>query len=397
MRFPGILFFSLVNLFNYLDRYLVAGILPLIMADYGMSYSDGGLLFSAFVLGYVIFSPLFGYLGDRHSRIKLMALGVLLWSLATMASAAALPLILFLGVRVMVGVGEASFGSIAPGYLKDRLNDPRKLQFALSIFFCAIPIGSALGYVCGGFIASKLSWHYAFILCGLPGLLLALGLLFFKDDRIVVAPPPNLLRGVAEICAIPCLVCAMLGYACNSFALNGIATFVTKYGESLGFANSSITVIFGGILVVTGFAGTMIGGKLSEMYAERCADPMAAMLRFIGVVSFIATPCVIGAFLASQAWLFLTLCFFAELFIFATVTPVNAVLVRAAPPSLLTFTQGASILVLNLFGALPGPRLVGMLADRTSLGIGMQLSSLALFLSGVVWLGGGIMIARKKA
>ncbi len=380
--------FTAINLLNYLDRYLVAAVLPLIMAEMALTNEEGGRLVAAFVFGYFLFSPVFGYLGDRFNRPKLMALGVILWSLATIGTGLANGFALFFAVRIVVGIGEASFSTIAPGFLKDRIGDPIKLNSALAIFFAAIPVGAALGYVVGGEVAHQLNWQSAFFVGGLPGLLLALFLLRFVDTRGGASSGRTAAVGVRHVFRIPVLRYAIGGYVLNTFALTGLAAFVTKYGVDLGFDIAEINRAFGLILLLSGFIGTIGGGKLASYLANRSGDTNRALFRFIGVASIIGAPAMWCAFSVGDKTTFLLLCFVAELLVFAATAPVNSLIVVNAPERGETITQGVTIFCLNLFGSLLAPVLVGKLADLTSLTAAMQAASVVMLLSGVVWLGG---------
>lgn len=391
MSTPALVFLTLLNILNYLDRYLVSAALPEIISDMSLTNEQGGRLVSAFVIGYVIFSPIFGYLGDRYRRPLLMTVGVFLWSLATFTSGLATTFWTFFFCRVLVGVGEASFGTIAPGYIKDRIQDPARITRAFAIFFAAIPVGSALGYVVVGQVTGplELGWHSAFFLGALPGLLLCAALLKFPDTVRDAAPTGNLLAGLREILAVRIVRYAIGGYVLNSFALNGVAAFISKYGVDIGFTLSGITNAFGIILVATGFVGTIVGGNLAARLAGRSSTPVAVMLRFVGIASVLGAPFLLVAFLLTNHWVFLALCFFAQLLVFAGTGPINTAIVVACPPQLVTLTQGATILCINLFGALVAPILVGILADTVSLSFGLQITGVALLLSGVIWLLGG--------
>jgi len=383
-------FFTAINVLNYLDRYLVAAVLPLIMAGMSLSNEEGGRLVSAFVFGYFLFSPVFGYLGDRWHRPMLMCIGIVGWSLATIATGFAQTFLWFFLIRMAVGVGEASFSTIAPGYLRDRVNDPVRLNSVLSIFFAAIPVGSALGYVVGGHLGQHYSWQTAFFVGGLPGLLLGVLLLRFREVRRTAAIGEPVLAGLRAIGRSRVLVLAILGYVLNSFALNGVAAFVSKHGLTLGFDLAGINASFGQILVLAGVIGTVGGGRLASRLAAGTPDPTRVLFRFLGVTGLLATPFLLGAFLVEDRAAFLWLCFAAEVLIFAGTAPVNSIIVSAAPEGAVTLTQGVTIFALNLFGALLAPILVGALADATSLQAALQGLALPLGLSGLVWYLGGL-------
>lgn len=383
------LFLTLVNLFNYLDRYLLPAVLPLIIAEFSLSNAQAGRLVSAFVFGYFICSPVFGWLGDRCARPRLMMVGVALWSLATMGSALAGSFLVLLLARAAVGVGEASFGTVAPGYIKDRIQDPLRVNRAFSIFFSAIPAGSALAFLVAGVLVSYFSWRNVFIICGIPGLILALLLGRFREVRVARDEPSvPLLRSLSLIMSRPVLWFAIGGYVLNSFALNGIAAFVTQYGVQLGFELDEVSRLFGVMLVVTGFAGTLGGGWLAEKLAARGTNRPQRLLLFVGLTALIGVPFAVIAFATQNHYLFLGFCFVAELLIFAGVAPVNAVIVVSCPAQLVTLTQGVTIFALNLLGALPAPVIIGYVADEISLSTGMQMAAIALGLSAVIWLAG---------
>lgn len=386
MPLAAIILFSFVNVLNYFDRYLVGSVRTLIAADFNLSQEMSGWLFSSFVVGYVIFSPLFGYWGDRYQRPRLMALGVFLWSLATFVSGFAPGFMFFIAARIFIGVGEASFGSIAPGYIKDRLQNPLLVNRAFSIFYAAVPVGAALGYIVGGFLAQYWSWNIAFVVGGIPGIILSVVLLRSPE----AARPPaqakvRLSQGIRELKRAKLLWLMIAGYVMHSFALTGVATFISGYGEKLGFTLDEIGAYFGGFLLIAGFFGTFLGGALAARLAARFNVVTAGLALFSGASAVIAAPLLLCGFSVDSKFWFLAFCFLTEFIAFASAAPVNAIIVTACPPQLVTLTQGLSILFINLFGALPGPVLVGRIADTHSLRLGLQVLAIPLALAGVMW------------
>jgi MFS transporter, Spinster family, sphingosine-1-phosphate transporter len=108
-----------LNLFNYIDRYILSAVLPSVQKTLEINDADAGRLFTAFMLGYFVTSPFFGYLGDRASRKWLIALGIFVWSLGTVLTGYAGALAVMLLFRGIVGVGEASYATISPGWISD--------------------------------------------------------------------------------------------------------------------------------------------------------------------------------------------------------------------------------------------------------------------------------------
>jgi MFS family permease len=392
-------FLTFVNLLNYLDRYIVHSVEPKLKTEFVLSDLESGLLVSAFVFGYFIFSPIFGFLGSKFDKRKLMAVGLLCWSVATFATGLATSFAWFFFARVLVGIGEASFAPIVPVYLKSRVPDTVTFNSALSIFFAALPVGSALGFVLGGRVAEAYSWRHVFQFAAIPGIVLAFGFLLLKREASSLeaqqAANSPFVQGIKKIVTSRVLLLTIVGYVLNSFALNGIAAFVVRHGSNLGMPESDVASTFGVILVVSGFVGSLGGGRLASMLASRAQNKIASFLRFVAWTTVAGVPFMALAFLLNSPTAFLACCFMAELAAFAGVAPLNAVLVERAPTGLEMLTQGVTIFLINLLGAILAPITVGAVSDwlattvsaQASLAIALQISTLALLGSGFVWMG----------
>lgn len=392
MPIAAVLFLTVVNLLNYVDRYIVQAVEPRITEEFSLTNTQAGYIVSAFVLGYFIFSPIFGYLGDRFDRRRVMVLGLLAWSAATAMTSWASTVSVFVVARILVGVGEACYGAIVPVYLKGRIADTLTLNRALSYFYVAIPVGAALGYVAGGQIAAVYGWRTLFLLAALPGIVLACGFLFLQREPGVSHSVDEInQRGVGQGLALIsqnrflCLV--ILGYVLNTFTLNGVAAFVVRHGTHLGLSAANSATYFGIILVVTGLLGTLGGGYVSSRLAVGAADPVPVLIRFVAHSTLLAVPCLALCFWSDSVPLFLGGCFLAELLIFAGSAPINSVIVARAPQGYEAFTQGITIFSIQLFGGFMGPVVVGAATDWLgSLSDALQIATFALFACGLVWL-----------
>ena len=161
-----------LNLLDYFDRYIVASVSTLIKQDLGLSDKAFGFLGSAFFLVYLMAAPIFGYLGDRWGRRRFMVLGAVLWSLATSLAFWVTTYPGLVIARGLVGMGEGSFGTLAPAYLADILPMGQRARY-LGIFYTTIPVGAALAYFFGGLVGVTWGWRWSFLLAGLPGLIMA--------------------------------------------------------------------------------------------------------------------------------------------------------------------------------------------------------------------------------
>src|SRR5438270_586334 len=161
-----------LNLLNYIDRYILPGAQALVQKEYGWSDQRMGALTTALFVVYMLVAPLTGWMGDRISRKPLIIGGAILWSLATLGTAWVHDYWTLYLRHALVGVGEATFGIFAPAVLADFYPE-RDRNRILSIFYLAIPVGAAIGYLMGGELGTLYGWRAPFFLCALPGLLVA--------------------------------------------------------------------------------------------------------------------------------------------------------------------------------------------------------------------------------
>src|SRR5690606_23987729 len=162
---------TVINFLNYIDQMLLSSVLEQIKLEFTLSDTEGGLLGSLFVITYTLAAPL-GYLGDRFRRKNIIAAGVFLWSVATIAAAFARSYEDLLICRALLGVGEAAYATTAPSIIAD-LYSPDARSRKLALFYVATPVGSALGFILGGLIGDAFGWRAVFLVGGLPGLVFA--------------------------------------------------------------------------------------------------------------------------------------------------------------------------------------------------------------------------------
>ena len=378
-----------LNLLNYLDRLVVSAVLPRIQGELHLSNLEGGLLATVFLVGYFITSPIFGSLGDRVPRKGLIAVGVAVWSAATIASGFATGLWSLLAARIMVGVGEASYATLAPTIIDD-ISSPDKKGRALSIFYLATPVGAALGYLVGGAVEHRWGWRSAFFVAGGPGLALSLlCLLIAEPTRKVSEDKANIARDVAKLTRLPLYRQGVLGYCAQTAAIGAFSYWapkflVTRYAIPLDVANFR----FGVITVVAGAIGTLVGGRWADAAQRRARDEHARvteLLRVCAIGSLVGGPLAAAAFLAPSPGLFFLLVFGAIAFLFLSTSPINAVVLQAVPPELRASAMALSIFAIHALGDLWSPPLVGWLADQMPISYAMMALPLAILVSAATW------------
>ena len=274
---PGLILGALtaLNGLNYLDRYVAAATLTLILADLRLSDSQGGLLQSMFIVTYALACPLAGWLGDRGSRMRLAAVGIFIWSLATVGSGLATSYALLLLARAVTGIGEAGYGVVTPPLLSD-CYPPARRAAMLGIFYAAIPVGSALGFTSwAAWWARRTGGEAAFFVAGAPGVALAFVLLLLAEPLAGASTPlprpgPRRRSPRAPSSDGRAMCVNTAAQIIYTFAMGGLATWAPAYFvRERGIPLAVATTTFGGLLVVAGFLGTLIGGRLAQRLARR--------------------------------------------------------------------------------------------------------------------------------
>ena len=378
-----------LNLVNYLDRSLVSAVGPKLQQDLGLSDVEFGVVIQAFMLGYFATSPFFGALGDRFRRRELIALGVATWCLATAGSGLMKTFAAMVGARVLVGVGEASYATLAPTIIDD-LAQPSAKNRWLAIFYVAIPVGSALGYILGGQLEHAFGWRSAFFVAGGPGILLAVAALFIEEPKRATRSATAKRRGAwGELMRIQVYRDAVIGYAAQTFALGGFAAWAPQYlYRELHMDLKTADYWFGLILVVSGLLATFAGAQLGDRYPGE--DRARANLRVCAISMLVSVPFSIACLMAGSPLGFFVGIAAAEFAIFVSTAPINVVILQGVPEELRASAMALSIFAIHLFGDLISPPLIGKLSDTFSLGKAMFVLPVALVLGTIAWWRGSV-------
>jgi MFS family permease len=401
-----------INLFNFLDRQVLAAVLPQVRteffgADQAAAGAKAGLLATAFLATYMLMAPILGWLADRYSRWIIVGVSVALWSLASGWSGTAASFGSLLLSRMWVGIGEAGYGPAAPALIAD-LYPVESRGRALSWFFLAVPVGSALGYVAGGLAASHLGWRWAFYLVVPPGLLLAALCCFFQDPRPARPARPSTPKPSTEWRANLRKLIAIRSYRFNcgamtamTFAIGGIAFWMPDYifrTRTSEFAQSphllaTINTVFGGITVLAGLLGTLTGGWLADRLRPRF--PQSYFL-VSGVGILLAFPP-----LAAMLWVPFPyawgLIFCSVFFLFFNTGPSNTALANVAPPAIRSLAFALNIFVIHALGDAISPPLIGWIGGRWGMNTAFLLVGAVMVLAGVFWLGGARHLPKDSA
>lgn len=406
-----------INLFNYIDRYVLAAVEPEIEHHLFGNASEEeagfwmGLLSSAFLVTYTVAAPVFGWLAERYSRWMLVGIGVIIWSLASGASGVdwhadpALAYWMLFLTRCLVGIGEGAYGPVAPAMISDLY--PVKIRGrVMAWFYAAIPVGSALGFTLGGQVKdlTSLTWRLAFFLVVPPGLILALICFFMREPTRGLADPGSVpprrsagWRDYLQLLRIPSYLLNTLGMTAMTFTLGGLAYWFPKYlkerqalGEETGIGEMKGVSLFGVVVVVSGLLATLAGGTAGDRLRRRFSG---SYFLVSGMPMVVAFPLILGVIWTPfpTAWLFLFLAVFC---LFFNTGPTNTILANVTHPAVRARGFAFNILIIHAFGDVISPPIMGAIRDRSSLDVAFIFVSILTLLGGIFWLLGARYLQR---
>ncbi|KAG1714264.1 Protein spinster 1 [Nymphon striatum] len=405
-----------INLINYMDRFTVAGVLMEIKKYYGIDNRKGGLLQTVFICSYMVFAPLFGYLGDRYSRKAIICFGILFWSGTTLAGSFidSSHFGAFMALRGMVGIGEASYSTLAPTIISDLFVGKRRSN-TLAIFYFAIPVGSGLGYIIGSKVSSALGhWQWSLRVTPALGVVAILLLFFFLKE-------PN--RGASEggehlgatdwktdlkaLSKNLSFIWSTLGFTCVAFVVGALAwwgpNFMTLgywvHGDNI--AESNVDLIFGVITCVAGFVGVAMGSTISTFLKKKWpnADPLVCGVGMLLGTPFLFIAAVMADTNSYVSWIWNTRINFHYLFL-------NSMLLF---PQEEVWHEAVQMVASHALGDAISPYIIGLISDAIksgdtathtvkfkSLQYAMFLTTFVSVIGGLCFLFSALYIVRDK-
>ena len=407
---------TLLNFLNYIDRQVLPAVAPAIQRDLGLTDTEIGAMEAALLLSFTVLAPVFGWLGDRYSRARLMAVAAVIWSIATglaawvdrwpilppslklnlpffgllSLSSVALGLCL---IRTMVGVGESSYSTITPTLIADYF-PKKKRATVLGVFQAAIPMGFALGYVLGAVLAHYFGWRIAFMLVGAPGLLVAIFVWRLQEpkrgahDLPPEEPAPDAVneskntaswwQTTKRIITTRDWLLSTVGYSALTFVLGAFATWATlMLARDKKMSETAAAVVLGVVTLLAGAAGTFGGGWIADRIAAKRRDGyflVCAISSLLGVVP------VVIALITHRPVFFLPAIFVTVVLLFINNAPFHAILVNSVPPAIRASAVALNIVVIHAGGDIISRFGVGKLSDSIAEGNSTLIGTFARLL-----------------
>src|SRR4030095_15695647 len=385
----GLAVVTLLNLVNYVDRYILAAVLPRIKTELAVSDFQLGLLSNAFLVSYVATSPLFGRLGDRSSRPRLLFSAGTFWSLATAAAGLARNFAQLVAARAGVGVGAAAYTTTALALLADSCPVERRGR-TFAIFYMAIPVGAAIGFLLGGVLERQFGWRGAFYAVGLPGLIAASLALTLpgpprtRTDGAQRDSSESIRATLVSLALNRAYVGTVLGYAAYTFALGGLAVWMPTFLERVrGLDLAPADFLVGSVTAVSGLGGTFVGGYIGDRLASRFQH---GQLWLSGISTLAAVPPALLALTATSPVVYQVSLFIAEFLLFMSTGPINVVIVSVVPATIRAMAMAVSIVAIQVLGGAISPPIIGLLADVGGLARAVLVVPLAIVIAGALWI-----------
>ena len=391
-----------LNFVNYIDRYILPGVQELVKKEFQVSDAQIGSITFWFFLTYMLAAPATGWLGDHLPRKPLIVFCAILISAVNIFTGTVHVFGSLLFRHAVLGIGEASLGIFAPALLADFYPEEQRNRI-LTIFYTAIPVGAAIGYLIGEIIGSRYGWRMPFYISAVPGFLIAtLILIFMKEPtRGASETPENVSKNVekypdsarrtpqitrtawqniANLTRNAPYLYATLGMAMVTFSLGGISAWMPSFLERSGFSPSSIGVVFGAIVAGGGLSGTAVGGWLAQRWLR---TNHRALFLVSAWSAALAVPPALICFFGPRATMLPSLAA-AMFLIFLGTGPLNAAIINAVPAAVRSTAIAFELLLIHLLGDTPSPRLIGMVSDHSNLARGLGLTLISMVIASIL-------------
>lgn len=359
----------LLYMFDYIDRVVVTSMFPMIEADFGISHTKSGLLISAVYWSIVLLTFPVSILVDRWSRSKTIGIMAILWSIATVLCAFTGNFMQLFFTRLLIGTGEAGY---APGgtAMISGLYPEQKRARMMGLWNAAIPLGTAIGMLLGGLIATRWGWRHAFGVVALPGLAVAIAFLFVKDYKTVdlsyndskhkheKMPVKDI---VNQFLHTPSLIYTYFGITAVVFVTTSLITWLASYFMvTRGLEPSQAGTLSSSVMILA-IVGAPVGGLLADRWRKRNvkARLLFPTISTIGAAIFLS----IALFFTKgtmQYIMFLCMGLMVTMFISAA----SAVTQDVIHAGLRAISYAIAVVVQNLLGSSMAPIIIGSIYDK---------------------------------
>ncbi|HTF57906.1 MAG TPA: MFS transporter [Planctomycetota bacterium] len=354
----GVIFAA--NFLSYLDRTLVSALEEPLKGAFGLDSANFGLLWTLFTIGYMVCAIPIGYLADRFHRPRILALCIVVWSVATIGSGWAISRETLFACRLLIGVGEAGCLIIGQALIADYFARESRGR-ALSVFHFAVPLGGTGAFIMAGALGKVLDWRELFYIAGAPGFLVAALILLLIDpprggEGEPAAPRTNL-GGYFQLFRIRSLMFVIFGQAFAVILLVCWIHFgVEFFTEVRGMNRESARITLGILALISGALGNTVGGILGDRLARKYRGAYAFLA---GTAYLVAVPFLLVGFLSADRWVFLPTLTIGSFCLFLCMPAVNAQIAAVTPAHQRAMAWSMAVFILHLLGDTAAPWVFG--------------------------------------
>lgn len=371
----------IIHVLAHIDRNLLSGFAPQITQELALNNKQFGFLSGAvWVLSFGFMAIFMGSLADRYSRTKVMAFGVLVWSVCTAASGYVQSFEQMVLARFFVATGEAALVPAAVSLLAEVFSAQRR-STAVGVFFIGIPMGIGLAFVTAGSLGVNMGWRGTFMALGIAGVVLTLPLLLLKDQRDGSAGHEAGAPFKQQVALVlgalresKPLRQTIIGFVLIHFAFAGLSFVQLWLVRERGFDGANIAKQMGSLQIVFGTLGAVFGGIASDRFAKRFQGGHATVLSLMVLV--FAPLMLLYRFATPGSALFFVGMVAGFILPLASYGPANALIQALTPVSMRSTITGATMMFINVFAIAIGNIAVGAVSDRlTAIGTNVGLST----------------------
>ncbi|HSR10060.1 MAG TPA: MFS transporter [Thermodesulfobacteriota bacterium] len=381
----------LLYMFDYIDRMVVVSLFPYLKNDFGLSDTECGLLVSTVYWSIVVLSVPISVIIDRWSRKKSIGLMAIFWSLATVACAFTRNFPQLFAARTAIGVGEAGYAPGGTAMISAFF--PEKMRSSIvGLWTAALPLGSALGIMLGGYIAARYGWRNAFGIVALPGFVVAVLFLFVRDYRTVklenktdAGAHQQAMKTreiVRRFTRTPSLLLTYVAFAGSMFLTAAYLSWLPTYYhrvENLPIENAAFK---GSLVMLLAIIGFPLGGFLVDRWRRK---KVKARLLFPALSSVFTGAVFLFAFSSLQGAAQYALVLLGGIGASAFSPAAIAVTQDVVHPGLRATSYSFCVLSQNLLGSSLGPLFVGVISDRYGIDYALMLVPIFSFLAAVLY------------
>lgn len=393
-RVPGavtaLVLLTCLNFINYIDRYILPGVQEQIKGEFHVSDAAIGSLTFWFFFAYMFAAPLTGWLGDLLPRKPLIVGCALLISAVNLFTGTVHRFDSLLLRHAVLGIGEASLGIYAPALLCDFYPKEDRNRI-LTIFYIAIPVGAALGYLIAEVVGAKYGWRMPFYVSAVPGVVVALLVLLIvrepergeserNSESTAGREHFSPLRRGWSLASNPPYMYATLGMAAITFSLGGISAWMPTFLQRSGFSPSTVGITLGGITAATGLGGTAAGGWMAQILLRRNERALYLVSAWSALLTI---PFGVVCFFGPRTTMLPSLAL-AMFCIFLGTGPLNAAIVNSVPASVRATAIAVELFLIHALGDTPSPWLIGFVSDRSNLATGLGCTLVTMIIATVL-------------